>query len=105
MGKSLGDYNIERSSSSDIKNIKWTQKNPTDTTKSKNKKKTTKISSSNIIHISKTKVKPPTEKVFKVDETMEIEKSKNKKKTTGKRFQNSSTSNCKIQPGFRRPAR
>ena len=31
------DYNIEQSSSADIKNIKWTQKNPKDTEKSKKK--------------------------------------------------------------------
>ena len=38
MGKSLGDYNIEKSSSSDINNIKWSQKKPSNTEKSKNKK-------------------------------------------------------------------
>ena len=38
MGKSLGEYVIERSSSSNIENIKWTQKNPKDTTKSKKEK-------------------------------------------------------------------
>ena len=37
MYKSLMDYNIEQSSSADIKNIKWTQKNPKDTEKSKKK--------------------------------------------------------------------
>ncbi|MDH3204728.1 MAG: hypothetical protein OEL81_08650 [Nitrosopumilus sp.] len=105
MVKSLGDYNIEQSSSSNINNIKWTQKNPIDT-KPKNKKKTTrKISPSNILHTSKTKVKSHAEKVFKVEETIDAEKLKNKKKTTDKRFQNSSASNCKIKQGFRRPAR
>ncbi len=38
MLKSLGDYRIENSSSSDINNIKWTQKNPIDSDKSKKKK-------------------------------------------------------------------
>jgi len=103
MGKSLGDYNIEQSSSSDIKNIKWTQKNSVDTEKSKNKKKTAKkISPSNIIYTKKTK--PFVEKIFKV-EVIETEKSKNKTKKVGKRFQNSSASNCKIEQGFRRPGR
>ena len=37
MLKSLMDYNIEQSSSADIKNIKWTHKNPKDTEKSKKK--------------------------------------------------------------------
>ena len=38
MGKSLGDYNIEKSSSSDVKNIKWTQKNPIGAEEPKKKK-------------------------------------------------------------------
>ena len=38
MVKSLGDYNKEKSSSADTKNIKWTQKNPNEPEKSKNKK-------------------------------------------------------------------
>ena len=106
MGKSLGDYNIEQSSSSDINNIKWTQKNSIDTDKSKNKKKTTrKTSSTNIIyaHTSK-KAKPSVEKIFKVEEIIDT-KLKNKKKKTDKSFQNSSASNCKIKQGFGRPGR
>ena len=35
MGSSLGDYNIEQSSSFDLKNIKWTQKNLSDAKKVK----------------------------------------------------------------------
>ena len=38
MGKSLGDYNIEQSSSHNIRNIIWTTKNQVDPEKSKNKK-------------------------------------------------------------------
>jgi len=107
MGKSLGDYNIENSSSSDIKNIKWTQKNQSDTDKSKNKKKTArKTSALNIIHNHKIrKVKPPVEKIFKIEEVIHTEKSKNKKKKADKRFQSASASNCKIKQGFRRPGR
>ena len=30
MGKSLGDFNIKRSSSKDSKNIQWSEKNPFD---------------------------------------------------------------------------
>jgi hypothetical protein len=104
MGKSLGDYNIEKSSSSNIKNIKWTKKNPVDTDKSENKKKTKKTSPLNIIYSNKTKkVKPPEEKIFKVKDTIHSEKSKKKK--TDKKFQNSSASNCKIEQGFTRPGR
>mgnify|MGYP006122185007 CR=1 FL=1 len=107
MGKSLGDYNIEQSSSSDINNIKWTQKNSVDTDKLKNRKKTTrKISPLNIIYTDKIKkVKPPVEKVFKVQEVIDTEKSKNKKKKADKRFQNSSASICNIEQGFTRPGR
>jgi hypothetical protein len=107
MGKSLGDYNIEKSSSSDIKNIKWTQKNPVDAEKSKNKKKTTKKTSPlNIIYTQNTKkVKHPVEKIFKVKEVINTEKSKNKKKKQDKKFQNSSASNCKIEQGFTRSGR
>lgn len=107
MGKSLGDYNIEKSSSSDLKNIKWTQKNPVDIDKSKNKKKTTKKTSpSNIIYDHKVKkTKPPMEKVFKIEEVLETEKSKNKKKTPDKKFRTSSASNYKIAQGFERPGR
>ena len=109
MLKSLGDYRIENSSSSDINNIKWTHKNPSDTDKSKNKKKKAdkryqNSSASNIIHTHKTKkVKPTVEKVFKVEEVIATNKSKKKK--ADKRYQNSSASNCKIKQGFKRPGR
>ncbi len=110
MGNSLGDYNIERSSSSDIKNIKWTKKNPIDPDKSKNKKKKANkkflTSATNIIHSQKTKeIKPSIEKVFKIENAIDVDKSKNKKKKIDKRFQNSSASNCNIEQGFKRPAR
>jgi hypothetical protein len=107
MGKSLGDYNIEKSSSADITNIRWTQKNPSDTEKSKNKMKTTrKTSPSNIIYTNKIqKIKPPLEKVFKVEEVTDTKKSKNKMKTKDKKFQNSSADNCIIEQGFTRPGR
>jgi len=106
MGKSLGDYNIEKSSSSDLKNIKWSQKNPTDTEKPKKKKtnKTSKTSASNIIYTDKTKeTLSNVEKVFKVEVVSDNDNSK--KKQTGKKFQNSSASNCNIKQGFKRPSR
>jgi len=106
MGKSLGDYNVEKSSSVDIMNIKWTQKNPKDTEKSKKKKPDKKFknsSASNIIYTQKTKkVKTPAEKVFKVEE---IKDTKSKKKKPNKKYQNSSASKCKIKPEFKRPGR
>jgi len=106
MGKSLGDYNIEKSSSVDIMNIKWTLKNPKDTEKSKKKKPDKKFqnsSASNIIYTQNTKkVKTPVEKVFKVKEIIDT---KSKKKKPVKKFQNSSASKCKIKQGFSRPGR
>ena len=96
--KSLGDYNIEQSSSADIKNIKWSQKNPKETI-SKKKKKARKISPTNIIRTQK--IKPTEKKVFKVEEDTR----KTKKKKTGKKHQKSSASNCKIKQGFKRPGR
>ena len=107
MGNSLGDYIIERSSSSDIKNIKWTQKNPKDTEKIKKKKPNKKYqhsSGSNIIHPQKTKkVSKPLEKVFKVEAIKDTKKSKKKK--PNKKYQNSSASKCKIKQEFKRPGR
>ncbi len=107
MNNSLGDYRIAHSSSTDINNIKWTQKNTVGTDKSKNKKKTARNTSpSNNIYTPETqKVKSPIEKLFKVEEVIDTEKSKNKKKITDKRFQTASASIYKIVPGFTRKAR
>ena len=101
------DFNIEQYSSSDPKNIKWTQKNNTDIKKPKTKRKPIKnISSSNIIRSNnKEKIKLPVDKIFKVTTSETNSKSKDKKKTIGKKFQKSSASNCNIEQGFRRPGR
>ena len=98
MVNSLGEYNISRSSSADINNIKWSQKKSRDTDIPK-KRKTRKISSTNIIYTSKIKVKQAV-KIFKVKEN-----NKSKKKNTGGKFQNSSVTICKIKPGFLRKGR
>ncbi len=106
MVKSLGEYVIEKSSSADIQNITWTQKNPKDAEKPKKKKSDKKYktsSASNIIYAQKTKkASPPSAKVFKI-EVADTEKPKKKK--SDKRHQNSSASKCKIKPEFKRPAR
>ena len=99
MGKSLMDYNIEQSSSSDINNIKWTQKNPSEPKKQKKKKN--KISPTNVIPTKEIKTNQPTSKVFKIEENTNSSK-KNKLK---KRAQNSSLDNCKIEQGWKRKAR
>jgi len=105
MVKSLGDYNKEKSSSSDTKNIKWSKKNPLDSDKSKNKKSTKKkISPLNIIPRSKNeKAVEKVERIFKVEEDSDDEKSKNQ--ILNRRFEKSSVSNSKIGPGYKRKAR
>lgn len=106
MGNSLGDFKIGRSSSSNIRNIKWTKKNPGYANKSKNKKKTArKTSPLNIIYTSKPKkIKSHVEKVFRIKVINDNEKL-NKNKDPDKRFQTSSASNCLISQGFKRKAR
>ncbi len=107
MYKSLMDYNIERSSSADIKNIKWTQRHPKDTEKSKKKNADKRHQNSSVTNINYTqktkKAKPSVVKVFKVKEIGGTKKSK--KKNADKRHQNFSASNCKIKQGFSRKGR
>ena len=105
MTKSLGDYNIERSSSSDVGNITWTQKTPTDVDKPKRKnpnKTSRNIPATNII-FTETPVKVPAKKVFIIEEVMGT--STSKKKHLDRKFENSSASNCNIKQGFKRPSR
>ncbi|MDH3276640.1 MAG: hypothetical protein OEL77_01140 [Nitrosopumilus sp.] len=104
MGKTLGDYNIEKSSFSDINNIQWTQKNSV-TDKSKiTKKKKAKTSPTNVIPHKKTKkIKLLNGRIFKIKKIRDTKKLQNNIKD--KRFQNSSASICKIEQGFIRPAR
>ena len=99
MGKSLGDYNIEQSSSQDIKNIKWTQKNSVDTKKPK-KKRITKNNPSSYVIYTKTSQKISGKREFKIENTV-----KPKKKRITKKHQSSDASTCKIEPGFKRPGR
>jgi hypothetical protein len=106
MGKSLGDYRIEISSSSDSNNIQWSKKNSFDVNDSKKKKtgKKSNISPTNILQNNKSKKDQPViEKVFKIEDVDDTDKSK--KKNTDNKFQNSSASNCNIKQGFKRPAR
>ena len=105
MTKSLGDYNIERSSSSDVSNITWTQKTPMDTDKpkKKNSDKTSKNTSPTNIIFTETKVEAPTKKIFIIEEVVDAAISK--KDHLDRKFENSSASNCNIQQGFKRPSR
>jgi hypothetical protein len=105
MTKSLGDYNIERSSSSDVRNITWTKKTSMDTDKLKKKnpnKTSQKIPATNII-FTEAPIKVPAKKVFKIEEAMY--NSTSKKKRLDRKFENSSASNCNIKQGFKRPSR
>ncbi len=100
--KSLGDYNKERSSTENVKNIKWTQKNTTENKKpiKQNKRK---IPSTNILNSEKIGKKQPIKKIFKIDEQTKELKIKNN--ILDKKSKKSSASNCKIKPSFRRPGR
>ena len=101
MVKTLGDYNKEKSSS-DINNITWTQKKPTDTEKPRNKNKK-KISSTNIIYSKNNKPLKAIKKIYKIEEISLEEKTKNN--ISDRMFEKSSRVNCKIKPSFKRPAR
>ena len=102
MVKSLGDYNKEKSSSADLKNITWSKKNLQNLDKPKNKKKK-KISPTNNLPTKNKITDNLTEKVFKIETNIDEVKSKNKIDT--KKFRESSASNCKIERGYKRPAR
>ena len=105
MNKSLGDYNIERSSSSDVGKITWTQKTSMDSDKpkKKNRNKTSQnIPATNII-FTEAPVKVPAKKVFIFEEVTDTTTSK--KKHLDRKFENSSASNCNIKQGFQRPSR
>ena len=102
MVKSLGDYNKEKSSLSDINNITWTKKNPVDTEKPKNKNKK-KISPTNIIYSKNNKPSKAIKKIYKIEEILSEEKTKND--ISDRMFEKSSVDNCRIKPSFKRPAR
>jgi len=98
MLKSLAEYNISKSSSADINNIKWSQRNPRDIDIPK-KRKTRKISPTNIIYTTKIKIKQAV-KIFKIKEN-----NKSKKKNTFEKFQNASVTISKIKQAFKRKGR
>ncbi|KAF6247558.1 hypothetical protein C6990_03660 [Nitrosopumilus sp. b3] len=105
MNKSLGDYNVAKSSSINVRNIVWTTKNLQEPEKFKSKKSSLSKKSlpTNIIYGEKPQQNLKVEKVFKINqenvEKLKCENSLNKK------FQKSSANNCKIKQGFKRPGR
>ena len=106
MTKSLGDYNIERSSSSDVQNITWTKKVSLDTSTKSKKSNSNKIhkntSATNII-FTDTEIKSSPKKIFIIEEI--VNASKSKKNNIDRKFENTSASNCNIKQGFKRPSR
>ena len=100
MGNSLGEYNIRRSSSSNIKNIKSSQRHSADPNKPKKKKRNT--SPTNIIYTLNPKTKPDVKKIFKIKSNSKKSKNNTPK---AKSVQNASASNYIIKPGFTRPGR
>jgi len=103
MAKSLGDYNIEQSSSSDFKNIKWSKKSTSDK-KPKNVKKTKKISPTNMITKQNQNPSPHIKKIYKIKNVPTDDLTINQP-VLDKKSQIASASNCKIMPSFKRPAR
>ena len=107
MTKSLGDYNIEKSSSSNVNNISWSQKKQNDDNKPKKKKiiKEGQMPSGiNIIYKKDSdEEKIITKKVFKIEDESNSEKSKEE---IGRRFENTSPSLGQIkEKSFKRPGR
>lgn len=106
MRKTLGDYNIEKSSSSDVNNISWSQKNQKEGNKPKKKKivKKSQIpSGTNIIYKKKEDEKTDTNKIFKIKNE---ENSEKPKEETGKRYENTASSLGQVkEKSYKRPAR
>ena len=81
MRKTLGDYNIEKSSSVDVNNINWSKKKVNDDKKPKKKKilKTTQIpSGTNIIYKNEDKKIVNSKKIIKINNEQNLQKSKEK---------------------------
>jgi len=106
MRKSLGDYNIEKSSSTNLNNISWSQKKQKNENKpnKKKSKKTGQIQSgTNIIYKKDNKEKIVTKKTFKIDDKQNSTKSKEE---VGKRHENTSALLGQVkEKSYKRPAR
>ena len=106
MRKTLGDYNIEKSSSTDVNNINWSQKKLNDDKKPRKKKivKESQIpSGTNIVYKKNEEKEIPTKKLFKIDNEQKGEKSKEE---IGKRHENVASSLGQVKErSYKRPAR
>ena len=111
MRKTLGDYNIEKSSSTDLNNISWSQKNQKEGDRPKKKKivKKSQIpSGTNIIYKKEGDKKEGDKKedigkIFKIKNEENSEKSKEE---TGKRYENTSSLLGQVKErSYKRPGR
>jgi hypothetical protein len=106
MRKTLGDYNIEKSSAADLNNISWSQKKQKNNDKPKkenNVKTNLTVSGSNIIYKKDGEEEIIAKKMFKIENAENIEKSKEK---IGKRHENTSSTLGKVKErSYKRPAR
>ena len=107
MTKSLGDYNIEKSSSSDVNNISWSQKNQNDDNKPKKKKivKEGQMPAGiNIVYKKDSdEDKVIVKKVFIIEDEQKSDKAKEE---VGRRFENTSAILGTVKErAFKRPAR
>jgi len=106
MRKTLGDYNIEKSSSTDLNNISWSQKNQKEGDRPKKKKivKKSQIpSGTNIIYKKEEDKNEDISKIFKIKNEENSEKSKEE---TGKRYENTSSLLGQVKErSYKRPGR
>ena len=106
MRKTLGDYNIEKSSSSDVNNMNWSQKKSSNDKKPKKKKivKNSQIPpGTNIIYKKSEDEKVVSKKIVKITNEQNSEKPK---EATGKRFENKASSLGQVKErSYKRPGR
>ena len=105
MRKTLGDYNIEKSSSTDVNNISWSQKkqkNENKPKKEKNVKTNLTTSGTNIIY-KKEEEEITSKKMFKIENEEDSEKFKEK---IGKRHESTSSLLGQVkEKSYKRPGR
>lgn len=106
MRKTLGDYNIEKSSSTDVNNINWSQKKVNDDKKPKKKKilKATQIpSGTNIIYKNEDEKIVNPKKIIKINNEQNLQKSK---ENIVKRIENKDSSLGQVKErSYKRPGR
>ena len=107
MTKSLGDYNIEKSSSSDVNNISWSQKNQNDDNKPRKKKIVKEGQMPTGVNIIYKKDSDEEEKIVKKVFVIEGEQKSDKaKEEVGSIFENTSAILGTVKErAYKRPAR